>query len=41
VVCAARQGNLVHRAAMGKQLAARVVSLDRAKIEDGYRNIEV
>ena len=26
---------------MGKQLAARVTSLDKSKIEDGYKNIEV
>ena len=26
---------------MGKQLAARVSSLDQSKIEDGYKNIEV
>ena len=26
---------------MGKQLAARVTGLDKSKIEDGYKNIEV
>ena len=29
------------RAFMAKQLAARVTSLDKSKIEDGFHNIEV
>ena len=31
----------LHRPAMGKQLAARVTSLDKSKIEHGFQNIEV
>ena len=41
LISAKLSGSPPHRPAMGKQLAARVTSLEKSKVEHGYQNIEV
>jgi hypothetical protein len=41
LISAKLSGSPPHRPAMGKQLAARVISLEKSKVEHGYQNIEV